>query len=201
MSVSSTRPMVALSSENHPLIVLSLREKRLMTDPWWPTHAPCCSHGTWCPRERTRPQSEPQRAWNSKPVNDQQSTTDLVQRHWITEWKIIFVLARFCAYWRIGRQVRSPILFCKPFNTWEATKPRNYDRVPRMSWHRHFRSRRWEPPEDLQESLEPDIKKGWNKSPKKKMSRQRHLDASFLLAMEVILLTVRLFYLRWGNRK
>ena len=26
-------------------------------------------------------------------------------------------------------------------------------------------------------------------------------DASFLLTVEVFLLTVRLFYLRWGNRK
>ena len=27
------------------------------------------------------------------------------------------------------------------------------------------------------------------------------LDASFLLTVEVFLLTLRLFYLRWGNRK
>ena len=27
------------------------------------------------------------------------------------------------------------------------------------------------------------------------------MDASFLLTVEVFLLTVRLFYLRWGNRK
>ena len=36
------------------------------------------------------------------------------------------------------------------------------------------------------------------------MARVHHYfygDASFLLTIEVFLLTVRLFYLRWGNRK
>ena len=32
-------------------------------------------------------------------------------------------------------------------------------------------------------------------------SRHFSKDASFLLTIEVFLLTVRLFYLRWGNRK
>ena len=39
----------------------------------------------------------------------------------------------------------------------------------------------------------------------RKLQLQLHkdmvLDASFLLTVEVFLLTVRLFYLRWGNRK
>ena len=33
------------------------------------------------------------------------------------------------------------------------------------------------------------------------MGGQKLRDASFLLTVEVFLLTVRLFYLRWGNRK
>ena len=40
-----------------------------------------------------------------------------------------------------------------------------------------------------------------SKPQRRKNSREYKLDASFLLTAEVILLTVHLFYLRWGNRK
>ena len=52
----------------------------------------------------------------------------------------------------------------------------------------------------LRKELKPSFK-GEREVKRHPKNLSRLLDASFLLTVEVFLLTVRLFYLRWGNRK